>query len=56
MKLTDTLGKKQRSLRKLFVIFITNYMLFIQVGGGGRFIISFIYSLFIFLGGGGGWG
>lgn len=37
MKLTDTLGKQQRSPRKLFVIFITNCMLYIQVGGGGSF-------------------
>lgn len=43
MKLTDTLGKQQRSPRKLFLIFITNCMLYIQVGGGGGlFIISFV--------------
>lgn len=45
MKLTDTLGKQQRSPRKLFVIFITNCMLYIQEGVVSKFFL-FINCLF----------
>lgn len=56
MKLTDTLGKQQRSPRKLFVIFITNCMLYIQEGVVSKFYLFINCLFYIFLGGGVGVG
>lgn len=55
MKLTDTLGKQQRSPRKLFVIFITNCMLYIQEGFVSKFYLFIVYFI-LFWGWGGGRG